>query len=38
MVAAVFRGPFRALGSPRFTLYRVAQGVAAVWLRGLGDV
>src|SRR5262249_16529420 len=28
MAAAVFRGPFRALASPRFTVYWVAQGIS----------
>jgi len=30
MAAAVFRGPFRALASPRFTVYWVAQGISVV--------
>ena len=30
MAAAVFRGPFRALASPRFTVYWVAQGVSVI--------
>ena len=30
MAAAVFRGPFRALASPRFTVYFVAQGVSVI--------
>ena len=30
MAAAVFRGPFRALASPRFTIYWVAQGISVV--------
>jgi len=30
MAAAVFRGPFRALASPRFTVYFVAQGISVV--------
>ena len=30
MATAVFRGPFRALASPRFTVYWVAQGVSVI--------
>jgi MFS family permease len=30
MSAAVFRGPFRALASPRFTVYWIAQGISVV--------
>lgn len=30
MAAGVFRGPFRALASPRFTVYWVAQGVSVI--------